>query len=614
MVYRVDLQDIEFQIFDWLQVDDLLGAEAFGEWDRETLKMVLQEATELAVRELAPINAEGDRKGVTWKDGSVAVPPSVHGAWKLFRDGGWLGISGAPEFGGLGLPATVGSALNEIFAGANLSFSLVTLLTRGACELIEHHGDDALRARFCERMIHGEWTGTMCLTEPQAGSDVGASTTSAHKLEDGTYSIAGEKIFITSGEHDLADNIVHAVLARTPDAPAGSRGLSLFIVPKRWVEQDGSLGADNDVYCAGVEHKLGIHASPTCSMLFGREERCRGFLLGEEGQGLRLMFDMMNAARIEVGIEGVAVASASYYAARDYALERKQMRHWDRASGRRGQVQILEHPDVRRLLFTSYSYIQAMRALLMRTSFYLDQSKVTEGEERERYKALVALLTPVCKAWPTDWGFRITEWTLQVFGGYGYTRDYPAEQYLRDAKIASLYEGTNGIQALDFVGRKLSMAGGAPLRGLLQEMRETVERLRADDTLGGAAEQLALGLDRFEQILQEVPRQDEAQLLLTLNAVPMTDLVGAVLGGGLLLQQAELAGRRLDEILEGKGLKAGDEAATELLASHDTASFLHNKVQSALHFCYRAVPVAAAQSNAVLGAETAAMAAVLEKT
>ncbi|MEM6795632.1 MAG: acyl-CoA dehydrogenase family protein [Acidobacteriota bacterium] len=614
MVYRVDLQDIRFQIFDWLQLGDLLDAPEFGEWDRENLEMVLKEATELAVRELAPINADGDRVGVTWKNGSVAVPESVHGAWKLFREGGWLGLSGAPEFGGLGLPATLGSAINEVFAGANLSFSLVTLLTRGASELIEHYGDEAMQAKFCERMMTGEWTGTMCLTEPQAGSDVGASTTRAEKLEDGTYSIAGEKIFITSGEHDLADNIVHAVLARTPDAPRGSRGLSLFIVPKRWVEDDGSLGADNDVYCAGVEHKLGIHASPTCSMLFGREGRCRGYLLGEEGQGLRLMFDMMNAARIEVGIEGVAVASASYFAARDYALERQQMRHWDRTSPHKGAVPILEHPDVRRLLFTSYSYIQAMRALLLRTSFYLDKAKVSEGEEKKRYSALVALLTPVCKAWPTDWGFRITEWTLQVFGGYGYTRDYPAEQYLRDAKIASLYEGTNGIQALDFVGRKLPMAGGAPMRALLGEMRETAGRLREHGTLSGAAEQLEEGLNRFEQILREVPQQDDAQLLMSLNAVPVADLAGAVLGGGLLLQQAELADQRLREALDAKGLKTGDTAARELIADSDALSFLHNKVQSAIHFCYRAVPVAAAQSSAVMGAETAAMEAVLERT
>lgn len=610
MAYEVDLRDLEFQLFDWLGLDGLLAHSRFEDWDRESLEMVLREAAELARNELAPINAQGDREGVRWHDGEVQVPESVHGAWKLFQEGGWVGTTSSAELGGLGLPDTVGTALNEIFSGANLSFCLVTLLTRGAADLIADHGG-SLRERYCEKMITGEWTGTMCLTEPHAGSDVGASTTRAVPQDDGTYLLEGEKIFITSGEHDLTENIVHAVLARTPDAPAGTRGLSLFAVPKIWVEDDGTLAGENDVYCAGVEHKMGIHASPTCTLLFGRRGRCRGHLLGEEGQGMALMFEMMNAARIEVGVQGAAVASAAFEAARAYAHEREQMRHWNRASGPKGRVAIVEHPDVRRMLMASTSYVQAMRALLLRTSYYLDLSH-THAENGEHYAALVALLTPVCKAWPSDWGFRVTEWAVQVYGGYGYTEDYPVAQYLRDQKITSIYEGTNGIQALDFVGRKLSIAGGAPLRTLLSEVSETTTRLADDPALGAAARQVARALETIETLLATVPGRPDGALQLMLDAVPVVDAFGALLGGTFLLQQAERAGTELASIVEQKALDPADDGArAALLAEGGRATFLHNKVQAALFFCHRAVPPAAAQLAAMEAGEQSAMAAIL---
>ena len=315
--------------------------------------------------------------------------------------------------------------VNELFSGANLSLSLLSLLTTGTAHLVEAFGSAELKALVCEKMYSGQWGGTMCLTEPQAGSDVGASTAKAEKQADGSYLISGEKIFITYGEHDLTENIIHAVLARTPDTPAGTRGLSLFIVPKFRVTASGGIGEPNDVRCAGIEHKLGIHASPTCSMVFGREGACQGFLLSEECEGMRLMFQMMNEARIEVGLQATAVAGAAHQAALKYAKERLQMRHWQGGGPR--QVPIIEHPDVRRMLLTSSAYVQAMRAILLKTSYFIDMSRVSEGADKARYQALVELLTPVCKAWPSDWGFRVTEWCLQVFGGYGYTKDYPAE-------------------------------------------------------------------------------------------------------------------------------------------------------------------------------------------
>jgi hypothetical protein len=612
MTYRVDLQELEFQLFDWLRVEDLLDADRFSDWDAESLRMVLAEAAELAINELASINAEGDREGVVWKDGTVTLPASVKKAWSKFLAGGWLGSTSNPEFGGLGMPEVVGAVVNDIFAGANLSFNLVTLLTRGASKLIESYGTETAKELFCERMISGEWTGTMCLTEPHAGSDVGASTTRAEPQPDGSYLIAGEKIFITSGEHDLTDNIIHAVLARVPGAPAGSRGLSLFAVPKIRVEEGGALGDDNDVYCAGVEHKLGIHASPTCSIVFGRSGACRGFLLGKEEEGMRLMFDMMNAARIEVGGQGVAVAAAAQQAALDYAHERIQMRHWDRSSSHgNAAVAIVEHPDVRRMLWTSSAYVQAMRSVVFKTALAHDLAHHDDDETRERYGARLALLTPACKAWPTDWGFRVTEWSLQVFGGYGYTQDYPAEQYLRDCKITSIYEGANGIQALDFVGRKLSMNGGATLREVLAEVHSSVEAGKQDAVLVGGAGQLGDALSAFEGVLADLPGREDGPLLTVLNAVPILDLFGALLGGSNLLEQALIARSALAETIAQRGLDAEDaEGVKALLGEHGRATFLHNKVQAAVHFCFRALPPAVSQLVAIGTGERAAIDAV----
>ncbi|MCP3957184.1 MAG: acyl-CoA dehydrogenase [bacterium] len=605
MGYEVDIHDLKFQLFDWLPAEDLLGAEKFADWDMENVEMVIDEAVRIAREELGPTNEDGDRIGSHWEDGRVTVPESFKSAYQTVREGGWVGCVSSPEYGGLGLPDLVGAAVNELFAGANLSFSLSSLLTRGTAHLIENFGTDELKATYCERLISGEWTGTMCLTEPQAGSDVGASTSKAEPQDDGSYLISGEKIFITYGEHDMTDNIVHAVLARTPDAPAGTRGLSLFAVPKFRVAADGALGEPNDVYCAGVEHKLGIHGSPTCSIIFGREGACQGFLLGEEGQGMRQMFQMMNSARLEVGLQAAAVAGAAQQAALAYAKERLQMRHW---TGGPGQVPIVEHPDVRRMLLSSSAYVQAMRALLLRTAYYIDMAHVAEGEERERYQALVELLTPVCKAWCSDWGFRVTEWCLQVFGGYGYTRDYPAEQYLRDNKIASIYEGTNGIQALDFVARKLPARGGQAVREVLGAAAATAKELAGDDQLGGSARLLGEAVAQIGAILEQVPKRDDGRLIVVLNAVPMLDSFGTLLGAHFLLEQASMASGRLAELLAEKGVDPAD--ARELLESNEDAAFLHNKVQSAMHFCYRALPSVTAQSVAILAGEKTAMEAV----
>ena len=612
MAYNVDIRDVKFQLFEWLDLEGILGQERFADWDRENIELVLGEALKIAQEQLDPANEPGDREGARLEDGKVTVPEVYQKPYQTIAEGGWVGSVNNPEYGGLGLPHLVGVAINELFSGSNMSLSLVLLLTRGAGELIEHHGTDEMRRLFCERLYTGHWTGTMCLTEPHAGSDVGASTARAELLGDGRYSISGEKIFITFGDHDMTDNVIHTVLARVPGAPTGTKGLSLFVVPKVRVEPDGSLGEANDVVCGGIEDKLGIHGSPTCSIVFGPNGGCEGFLVGEENGGMKLMFEMMNAARLEVGLQGLAVAAAAQRAALAYAKERVQSRHWTQvADPNAAPVAIIEHPDVRRMLQTSQAYVEGMRALLLETAKFIDLAHLADGEEAERCQAYVELLTPVCKAWASDWGFRVTEWCLQVYGGYGYIKDYPAEQYLRDAKIVSIYEGTNGIQALDLVGRKLLAHGGRPFKELLGRVESTVQRLQKDPELAGPGLQLATALAAIGEVATEVPQRPDGNQIMMLNAVPFLDMLGHTLAGSFLLEQALLAREKLQVILEEEGVDSDAEGAyTSLLASDQEAAFLHNKIQTAIHFAYRGLPLVKALGIAVESGEMSPVEAV----
>lgn len=613
MDYNVDLRDVQFQLFEWLPTEKLLEADRFADWDRESVEMVVTEALKIAQEELAPSNEEGDRTGCTLDEGRVTVPEPFGSGYKTLAEGGWIGCVNNPDFGGLGLPHVVGTVTAELFSGANLSLSLVMLLTRGAAELIEDFGTDEMRGLFCAKLYSGEWTGTMCLTEPSAGSDVGASVTSAVEQENGRYLISGEKIFITFGDHDLTDNVVHTVLARLPDAPAGTRGLSLFVVPKIRVNPDGSPGEPNDVVCGGIEHKMGINGSPTCSILFGQSGSCEGYLLGEKNKGMKMMFQMMNSARLEVGLQGAAVAGAAHQAALAFAKERVQSRRWSEMSDPEAPpVAIVEHPDVRRMLWTSEAYVQAMRALLLQSAYYIDMAQVAEGEEKDRYQSYVEVLTPICKAWASDWGFRVTEWCLQVFGGYGYTKDYPAEQYLRDAKIASIYEGTNGIQALDLAGRKMRLRDGDAVRELLGMAGTTVKKLTDDPELGEVGALLGKALGEIGEVTAGLGKRPDAILVMLLNAVPFLDMMGNTLAAHYLLEQAFVARSQLQAILEERGVSAeDDEGYSELLAADSDAAFYHNKVQAAIHFGYRVLPKVGALAVAIKAGELAPMKAVM---
>jgi alkylation response protein AidB-like acyl-CoA dehydrogenase len=613
VAYQADMRDLKFQLFEWLPGEELLATERYSQFERRDVEMVLDEALKLAQEQLAPSNKDGDTVGARLEDGRVFMPKSFHPVYQKLCEGGWIGCINNPDYGGMGLPDMVGTAINEMFFGANMALSLTSLLTRGASYLIERFGTDEMRGLFCERMYAGTWAGTMCLTEPQAGSDVGASKARAVKQPNGRYLIQGEKIFITGGDQDLTENIIHAVLARMPGAPEGTAGLSLFIIPKIRVKPDGTLAEPNDVVCSRLEEKLGIHGSPTCSLVFGGNDRCEGFLLGEENHGMKLMFHMMNPARIEVGLQGEAGAAATYLAALDYAKTRLQSRHWTKLKDHKApQVPIIEHPDVRRMLFTSAAYIQAMRALLLQTSYYIDMTHVTTGEEQDRYQSYVEVLTPICKSWASDWGFRVTEWCLQVYGGYGYCSDYPAEQYLRDAKIASIYEGTNGIQALDLVARKLTAKGGKPIRELLGMAEATFKKLRSDPQLMEPAWMLGAALKQIEDISKGLTKRADAVLVVLLNSVPFLDMIGDVLGAHFLLDQAVIARGKLQAMLAEAGVAAEDKDATRrYLESKPDAAFYHNKVQAAIHFAYRVLPQVTARAVAIRAGEMGPIEAIL---
>ncbi|MBD3854728.1 MAG: acyl-CoA dehydrogenase, partial [Acidobacteria bacterium] len=415
------------------------------------------------------------------------------------------------------------------------------------------------------------------------------------------------------GDHDLTDNIIHLVLARTPDAPVGTKGLSLFIVPKVRVNPDGTLGETNDIYTNNIEEKMGIHGSPTCTLVFGQNDGCQGFLLGEELQGMKLMFHLMNAARIDVGLQGSSAAGAAHQQALSYSRERLQGRNWKEFKNPEApQVPIIEHPDVRRMLLSSKAYTEAMRSLLLQTAYYVDMSHLTEGEESERYHSYVEMLTPICKAWCSEWGMQVTHWCLQVHGGYGYTSDYPAEQFMRDVEIACIYEGTNGIQALDFVARKLPMNNGATIRELLGMAEKTFKKLRSDPEMMEPAWMLAAALKQIETISKELTKRPDAIQLVLLNAPPLLDMVGTVLGAHFLLDQAILAKEKLTGILEEQGVGTDDKKAyKEFLKGNEEAAFYHNKIQTAIHFAYRALPTVAAKGAAIRSGEKAPLYAIM---
>ena len=545
--YTPPLTEIRFvldEIAGLAQVAALPGCE---EATGELADAILGEAGRLARDVLAPLNHTGDREGARLENGVVYTPVGWPEAYGHFVDGGWVGLQFDPAHGGQGLPRLVTTAAMELWHSANLAFTLCPMLTQGASELLAHHGSEAQKQTYLRPMVAGRWTGTMNLTEPQAGSDLGAIRARAVP-EDGHYRITGQKIFITYGEHDLAENIIHMLLARTPGAPDGVRGISLFIVPKFLPRADGTPGKRNDLRVVSLEDKLGIHASPTCVMAYGDDGGAIGYLVGEENRGLEYMFTMMNNERLAVGLQGVAIAERAYQQALGFARQRVQGRA---DAGGPEKVAILRHPDVRRMLLSMKAQIEAARALAYFTAATMDRAlHEPDGEARARQAALADFLTPVVKAWPTDLACEIASTGIQVHGGMGFIEETGAAQHLRDARITPIYEGTNGIQARDLVGRKVLREGGETARALIAAMREDEAALAdtADENLGAIRARLAQGIAAFDRAtgwLLEAGGSDPR--LAAAAAAPYLRLVGTVAGGWLLARGAARAMARLGD-------------------------------------------------------------------
>jgi alkylation response protein AidB-like acyl-CoA dehydrogenase len=578
--YRAPVKDALFTLRHIGMLDELAKTELYAHADLDTVTSVLEEHGRFMQEVFAPINGEGDREGLTWSPEGVTTPAAFKGAYKKFVEAGWQGLASEEHYGGAGFPESSFSCAMEFMTAANASLAMCPGLTSGAIEALQAWGSESQKERYLRKLVTGEWTGTMNLTEPQAGSDVGLATTKAVPQGDGTYKLTGTKIFISFGEHDLAENIIHLVLARTPGAPPGTKGISLFLVPKFLVDDDGTIGERNDVNCVSIEHKMGIHASPTCVLSYGDDGGAIGELVGEEHQGMRAMFTMMNSARIEVGIQGVGIGDAAYQKALAYAQERKQGRAIGSAS--HDAALIIEHPDVRRMLLFMRSHIEAMRSLIVYNAAALDLSRALEGDEAERWREIGELLTPVSKAWCTDMGVEITSTAVQIFGGMGFIEESGVAQHFRDMRIAPIYEGTNGIQAMDLVGRKLPMRMGGVVSDFIARMRST------DDALGAAGDDLASIRSNLTAALATL--EDATNWILTngladpkdalAGATPYLRMFGIVTGGWMLARQA-LA------------------AHAELAGTPDDAEYLKAKIVTARFYAEQYLPTATGLTAAV---------------
>ncbi len=528
--YTAPVADILFTMKAVAGLEALNALPGYADATPETVQAILEEAGKFASEVLAPLNAVGDREGCRLENGVVRTPTGSKEAYRGFAEGGWNAVAFDPDYGGQGMPWVLTSALQEIWNAADMAFSLCPLLTQGAIEALQLHGTPEQKSTYLPKMISGQWTGTMNLTEPQAGSDLGAIRTRAEPAgEDGVYRLKGQKIFITYGEHDFTENIVHFVLARLPDAPAGSKGISLFIVPKFLPNADGTPGRRNDLRVVSLEHKLGIHASPTCVMAYGDNTGAVGFRIGEPHRGLEYMFTMMNNARLAVGIQGLSIASRAYQHAVAYARQRVQGATADGSKG----APILHHPDVRRNLLTMRALTEAMRALVLYCAGALDLAKRhPDKAERARNQALTDLLIPIVKAWCTDQGVRVASIGVQVHGGMGFIEETGAAQYFRDSRIAPIYEGTNGIQAMDLLGRKLLRDQGRTMQGLIAEISASLGAL--DDKAA-----LTAALGTLEQATAALLKTGQSDLPAALAvATPYLGLCGTVIAGWLLARAA----------------------------------------------------------------------------
>ena len=557
MTYQAPVAEIAFALKHASGFAAARGEGLYGDLGEDVADAVLAEAGRFASDVLAPLNVIGDRHGTPFRDGTVTTPPGWRQAYRDWAAAGWNGLAAPAQWGGQELPQAINAACLEMWNAASMAFGIGPVLTMAAINALAQHGSEALKAIYLPKLVSGEWMATMQLTEPQAGSDVGALRTRAERAGDGSYRITGQKIFITYGEHDLTGNIIHFVLARLPDAPPGTKGISLFLVPKFLLNADGSLGRRNDARAHSIEHKLGIHASPTCTMVYGDGGGAIGFLIGEENRGMACMFTMMNEARLAVGLQGVAIAERATQQALAYARERKQ----GRATGiNSGASPIIAHPDVKRMLLSMRALTRAARAVCYATAVAIDRAKRSADEgARQAAHERAALLTPVAKAFSTDIGTEVASLGVQVHGGMGYIEETGAAQHYRDARIVPIYEGTNGIQAIDLVTRKLPLAGGAAVKGYIGELKRTIETINAanDPAFGWTGLRLQEAVDSLQRVtywlLGRAHNDVDAALA---GATPYLRLFALAAGGTLLAQEAVAAKR-----LAGNGADAASRIA-----------------------------------------------------
>ncbi len=547
VAFKAPVKDIVFG-YEVVETYDIISKiPAFSDFNEDIVIPTMEECAKFAEEVLAPINAIGDQQGATIKDGKVTMPKEFVDAYKSFSEAGWASISLPSEIGGGGMPIALSGGTLEILSTANLAFGLAPGLAAGAISAINFHGSEEQKAKFLPKLVSGEWTGTMNLSEPQSGSDLGTITTKAEPQEDGTYKITGTKVWITFGEHDLTDNIIHLVLAKIPGSPEGTKGISMFIVPKVMVNEDGSLGEDNNVSCISIEEKLGIHASPTCVMEY---DGSVGYLVGEENRGLNYMFTMMNEARVWVGGQGLASASGALQGAAQYARDRVQGRPVGMSKEDAKNSTIIDHADVRRMLMTIKSYVDAMRYMMYDNQLMLDVEYFAEGDLKEFGEERCGILTPITKAWISDLGVELSSMAIQIYGGMGYVEETGVAQYLRDSRIAPIYEGTNGIQALDLMFRKLPLDNGQAMQRLLGDVQKVIDEMKEDDEIISS---MAEKLEKEVTTLSEVTlwlgsRMLEGELVdASAAASPYLKMFGQVLGGYYMGKAAMLANKKFKE-------------------------------------------------------------------
>jgi len=595
--YKVDLREIEFVVFEQFKLDEVLGQGPYEAWDKELVQTSLGECAKFSQSVLGPLCASGDREGCKLVDGRVITPTGFGDAWKKSYEAGWRTIGLDPEHGGQGSPKVVQAMCEEFMCGANAAFAMYPGLTIGAADVILAFGSDEEKHLYTPRMLDGRWGGTMCLTEAHAGSDVGSAKTMAYRRPDGKYNIKGAKIFISGGDSDFVENVIHLVLARVEGAPPGTKGLSLFIVPKNKIDADGNVTGPNDVIVAGIEHKMGINGSATCQLNFGENDDCVGELVGTvENQGMPQMFRLMNSARIAVGIQSVALASSAYLNALEYAKDRKQGSHitsWKDPTAPR--VSIIEHPDVRRMLLDMKARVEGIRALIVKLASHQDRAQVIGGSDDEKkayHLGQIDLLVPLVKAFGSDQAYRVCETAIQTFGGAGFLKDWPVEQYARDSKIFSIYEGTNHIQAMDLVGRKLGQSGGANTQAFLGDVQSFIAAHKDDASLGASVElldkaQQAVGATVFRLLgwfqSGQVP-------LVPLSANRFLEMMSETAVGWLLLEAASIANKKL----------------AELPADHHDRAFYEGKRAAAVYFAHSALSLVPGKAESIsLGDDSA---------